>query len=126
LKQFEQDYEKAKCIDTEKKGGDTTESLVKHGNRLLDEDDRRLRGILTTVEETKQMGMDITDQLAQQTKQLEHINDEVYEINDEMKRSKAILVRMLRRVASNKYLWVMIVLIMMAIIFIIVWKVVKE
>jgi len=72
------------------------------------------------------MGMDITDQLAQQTKQLEHINDEVYEINDEMKRSKAILVRMLRRVASNKYLWVMIVLIMMAIIFIIVWKVVKE
>lgn len=99
---------------------------MKHGNRLLDEDDRRLREILTTVNETKQMGVAVAETLDQQTSQLKHIDADVYEIADEQKRAKAILWRMLRRVASNKYMWGMIMLIMLGIVFIIVWKVRNE
>lgn len=96
---------------------------MKHGNRLLDDGDRRLREILTTVNETKQMGVVVAETLDQQTSQLKHIGADVYEIADEQKRIKAILKQMLRRVASNKYMWAMIMLIMLGIIFIIVWKV---
>lgn len=119
LKQLEQDYANA----NEEKGAD---DLMKHGNRLLDEDDRRLREILTTVNETKQMGVAVAETLDQQTSQLKHIDADVYEIADEQKRAKAILWRMLRRVASNKYMWGMIMLIMLGIVFIIVWKVRNE
>ncbi len=37
-------------------------------------------------------------------------------------RSRQIMTRMARRVLSNKYLWVVIGLIVAAIIFIIVWR----
>lgn len=69
------------------------------------------------------MGVEVADTLDRQNKQLEHIGADVYEIADEQKRIKAILTRMLRRVASNKYMWGMIMLIMVAIVFIIIWKV---
>jgi len=55
-----------------------------------------------------------------------HVYVCVYVCVCQVNRGKAIIKRMLRRVKSNKLLWIIIFLIFAGIVFIIVWKTMGE
>lgn len=95
--------------------------LIKHGNKLLNLSDDRLKNILKTVDETKQIGIDIAGNLQNQNEQLKNLDTDLYNIEDELTRAKKILVRMIRR-STNKYCVTMAMIIFLSIVFIIIWE----
>ncbi len=100
----------------------TEEGLMRHGKAKIDESGNVLRNILVRVEETKVIGIDTAIKVQEQTNQIEGLYNDLYEIDDTMKRSAAIMKRMFRKVKTDKYLWVMIGLVVIAVVFLLVYK----
>lgn len=69
-----------------------------------------------------QIGQQVAVKLEEQRQQIEGIYNDLYEIDDHLKRSMAIMKRMLRRTLTNRYLWCLIMLILIGVVFIGVWK----
>lgn len=90
--------------------------------QLLNEDDNRLNTILTITNEAKEIAVSVAEKINSQTTQLENTNDTLHSVDGEVKTSYKILNRMVRRIASNKYMWVLLLLILIGIIVIIILK----
>ena len=74
------------------------------------------------IERLDKVGQETAVKLEEQRQQIENVYNDLYEIDDMLERSKAIMKRMLRRAMTNRYLWCLIGLILVGIIFIIAWK----
>lgn len=94
--------------------------LISHGRRIQNDTEKCVERQLATINKTKEIAVQISNKVQSQTEQLQVIDNEVYKIDDMLSRSVAIMKVMGRRVASQKYLWVMIFLIVAGIVAIIV------
>lgn len=102
------------------------DAAIAYGNELHDKiDDAADRAILT-INETKEVAMDTVQKVNEQTQQIVQIDKTLAEIEDEIGRATLILRRMGRRVMTDKYIWVLVCLIMLAIIGVIVASAVKK
>lgn len=96
--------------------------LINHGDEVLNASKDSLGRTMATVTTTVAIGKDVTTKLQAQTQQMSRQLDDLYEIENTVDRAAAIMKRMARKIASDKYMWVMVFLVFAAIVFIIVYK----
>jgi hypothetical protein len=107
----------AKVVDYDSAGG-----LMKHGLEVDQESKDSLHRTVGKVAETLQVGKETANKLQQQTDQMGNMIDNLDSIEGTLNRSAKIIREMARRVATDKYMWVLIVLVFLAIVFIIFYK----
>jgi len=112
---------KAPAHDYSTEGG-----LIAHGDAVLDASGQSLQRAAAGVTQAVEIGKDVTKKLQSQTAQNANQIDSLYQIENMVDRSAMIMRRMARKIASDKYMWVMAFLVFAAIVFIIVWKQVKD
>ncbi|CEO95363.1 t-SNARE coiled-coil homology domain-containing protein [Plasmodiophora brassicae] len=96
--------------------------LLAYGQSLMAQTTDSGNNALRIIEETKAVGTETAAKLKQQGEQLTRIHDQAFEIEDTLDRAIFIGKRLGRRLATDKFIWVMIMLIVLAAIFIVVWK----
>jgi len=107
----------AKVVDYDSAGG-----LMKHGQDVQQESKDSLQRTVGKVAETLQVGKETANKLQQQTDQMANMIDNLDSIEGTLNRSAKIIRDIARRVATDKYMWVLIVLVFAAIVFIIIYK----
>jgi len=137
LKELKNDYEWKKSAATKeqlmgdhKDSGpadlDTAEGLMKHGLDVQDKSKESLGRTLRVVNDTKNIGIDTVAKLEANTQQIEGMYDKLESIESTLARSTKIIKRMARKVATDKYVWVVVFLVFAAIVAVIVVKNVKK
>jgi len=104
----------------------TEDGVINHGRQVLGESKDSLERTLGVVNQTTAIGVKVTEQLQKQTEQIEKAYETMDEIESTLKRSTKIINRMARKVATDKYIWVVAFLVLAAILFIIIWSAVKK
>jgi len=95
--------------------------------RLLDQGDRlaassaRIKDALRTAEDTTAIGAQVAMNLEGQTNQMHKGLDKLGEINDKLSRGSKIMSGMARRVATNKLIMAVIVLVLVGAMVLIIW-----
>jgi len=100
----------------------TAEGMMEHGLATQAASKDALGRIREKVGETRDIGVATAATLASQTDQLEHMYDDLQDINSTLQRSTVIIRRMGRKLTTDKYMWVMSLLVMAVIIAIIIYK----
>ena len=101
---------------------ETADGLMKHGLEVQDKSKDSLQRTLRVVHETKVIGQDTVVKLEQNTEQIQGMYDKLESIETTLQRSTKIIKIMARKVATDKYIWVIAFIVFGVIIFIIVWK----
>jgi len=99
----------------------TQAGLTEYGEHLDQNSTDSLKRSVVVIHETVDGGRRIADDLERQTEKLSGILEGLDEIDGAMQRSRKFLARIGRRVLTDKYVWLLIGLIVVAIIFIVVW-----
>jgi len=99
---------------------DQRERLL-NNNERLQRSSQHLKTALITAEETIQVGAGIMQNLEEQRTTMERGLDRLRGINDKITRSGRILSGMARRVATNKLIMALIVLVLLGAIALIIW-----
>ena len=99
---------------------ETAEGLMEHGLNTQAKSQESLQRTLATIERTKEVGTDVVLKLETNTKQIQNMYDELEQIESSLARSTKIIRRIGRKMATDRYIWVMIVLLLCAILVIIV------
>jgi preprotein translocase subunit Sss1 len=100
----------------------TAEGYMKKGLDIQQQSKESLQRSAAKVAETQQIGRETAVKLAQQTKQLEKVADDLDSIESTLARSTKIIKRMARKVSTDKYIWVLVFLVLCAIVGIIGYK----
>lgn len=112
------------------KGGEndltTADGLMKHGLDVQKSSTESLVRTMKVVEETRQIGVDTVGKLEKNTEQIEGMYDKLEDIQSTLERSTAIIKRMARKMATDKYIWCIVFLVFAAIMFIIIWQQVQK
>jgi len=95
---------------------------MKQGLEIQAQSEDSLGRSLAVVNETIKVGRDVTVKLAEQTEQLERMYDDLKDTQGTMARSAAILKRMARKTMTDKYVWCVVVMVVLAILGLILWK----
>lgn len=103
----------------------TNEGAMKYGLDLQDKSKDSLQRTLKTVHEAKDIGVDTVAKLEANTQQIEGMYDKLESIESTLQRSTKVIKRIGRKMATDKLIWGVTLLVLAAIIFIIVWKNVK-
>jgi F0F1-type ATP synthase assembly protein I len=90
---------------------DTAEQVISHGTTVQTESIASLARTTEMLAETKGIAHDVAVVIETNTEQITTAYDDLYEIDNELKKSIKIMKRIGRDVFSNKYLWFLIVLI---------------
>src|SRR5437667_326154 len=85
----------------------------------FDKSKESLERTLRVVQDTKQVGIDTNAKLEANTAQIEGMYDKLESIESTLTRSTKVIKRMARKMATDKYVWVVVFLVFMAIIAII-------
>ena len=99
---------------------ETAEGLMEHGLNTQAQSAESLQRTLATIERTKEVGTDTVLKLETNTKQIQNMYDELEQIESSLARATKIIRRIGRKMATDRYIWVMIVLLLCAILVIIV------
>ncbi|KAL9643076.1 hypothetical protein ABK040_002816 [Willaertia magna] len=83
-----------------------------------------VQGLIVKAEDTKAIAADSLEMLKRQREQLERIDKDLDELGDTIKRGKAEVVSFMRRLATEKLVLVLIVLVILAIAGVIIWRIV--
>ena len=136
LKELRADYELKKGVAVkdellgdhveQKDGLDTAEGLMDHGLKTQASSKESLQRTLGVIERTKEVGTDTVLKLESNTKQVEGMYDQLEQIESSLARSTKIIRRIGRKMATDKYIWVCIVLLICVVIVIIVLTKVKR
>jgi len=102
------------------------DAAIAYGNELHGRIDDAADRAINTVNETKEIAMETAQKVNEQTQQIVEIDKTLGEIDDEIQRASLILRRMGRRVMTDKYIWILVCLVMLAIIGVIVAAAVKK
>jgi len=100
----------------------TADGLMEHGKTILKEGKESLERTAATLGRTAEIAKKTAEKLAEQQRQLEKIFDDIKSIDSTLTRSTRIIKRIGRKIATDKYLWVIIFIVIFFIIFIIIWK----
>jgi len=114
------------AVDGKVDGGapdlNSADGMMTHGREVLASSDQALKNILGTIATTRDVATATAARLHEQEKQLQKVFDDLKTIDSALNRSNRILRRIGRKMATDKYLWVIIFLVIFFIIFIIAWK----
>ena len=113
-------------VEEGKDGLDTAEGLMDHGLKTQASSKESLQRTLGVIERTKEVGTDTVLKLETNTKQIEGMYDQLEQIESSLARSTKIIRRIGRKMATDKYIWVCIVMLVCVIIVIIVLTKVKR
>jgi len=100
----------------------SADGMMVHGRDVMAQSDQALKNILGTIATTRDVGTATAARLHEQEKQLQKVFDDLKSIDSALSRSNRILKRIGRKMATDKYLWVIIFLVIFFVIFIIAWK----
>mmetsp|Transcript_2227 Transcript_2227/g.2994 ORF Transcript_2227/g.2994 Transcript_2227/m.2994 type:complete len:233 (-) Transcript_2227:315-1013(-) len=100
----------------------TEQGLIDHGNKVMEASNESLQRSLAIVSETQMIGRSAAQQLEQQTEQMVKLYDAAEQTEQAIDRSTKILKNMARTVLTDKYIWVLVCLVITAVIAIIVYK----
>lgn len=92
------------------------QALEDHGRNVMQASKESLQRTLGQIEDAKRIGRTTNAKLEDQTDQIVEIHDHVEEIETILDRAKHILTRIGRRIASDRYIQGVLVLIAIAII----------
>jgi len=108
----------------EKKGADfdTADGLMQHGAAVQADTKEAIARGQAVVKDARDLGVGITTRLDAQNKQTANMIDDLASIDNTLTRANKTLRRIARKIGTDKYLWVLIFLVIVAVIFIIVWK----
>eukprot|EP01114_Cavostelium_apophysatum_P008536 TRINITY_DN21084_c0_g1_i1.p1 TRINITY_DN21084_c0_g1~~TRINITY_DN21084_c0_g1_i1.p1 ORF type:complete len:243 (-),score=45.17 TRINITY_DN21084_c0_g1_i1:37-708(-) len=84
------------------------------GNRQLDESNERLLNAHRIANETENIGVDVLSELGVQRQALERARDNLGRIDDNVSKSRRILNAMTRRIATNKLILALIIILLLA------------
>ena len=96
--------------------------VIQFGDTILVESGQSLGRTMVQVQQTIDIGKNVSNTLTAQTQQMQKELDDLNEIDDTMNRAKVHLTRMLRKMATDRYVCLLTILLFLAIVFIIVWK----
>ena len=132
-KQILRDFEWAKMTDTNVMDSQMGQSpdakkmnemeLIGHGTGLMTDTQTFADNIIITIEDTKHSGTDTLVTMRQQTQQIERVHDKAFAIENTLERTTYIVKRMIRRLGTDRYLWALIFLIIIAVIVIVLIKI---
>jgi len=105
-------------LDMETSGG-----MMTYGKELQKQSLESLQRTVGVVGDTQTVARETAVKIAQQTDQIKKMYDELYEIDDMLKRSRKIIARMLRKTASSKTVWILVFCVIVGIALIIYFKV---
>lgn len=108
---------KAKAVDY-----DSADGLMRHGLEVQQESKESLQRSVGKVHESLQVGKETAAKLDQQTEQMAGMIDKLDEIDSTLTRSMRVIKDIGRKILTDKYMWMLIVLVFAAIVFIIVYK----
>jgi len=103
----------------------TTKQVLEKAENIQKKDLEGVDRILQNIEQTKETGVAIGENLAKQTEQLGKVNEGIQEVQSYLKLAGKELRAFSRRVATDKLIMSFVCLIVIGIIFIIVWSAVK-
>jgi hypothetical protein len=95
---------------------------IAYAKNLLNESKESLERTRQKVVEAKDIGVTTAAKLEEETDKIRAAIDNTDAVGSTVERSKPYITAMLRSVATDKYTWVLIVLVLAAIVFLVVWK----
>jgi hypothetical protein len=98
------------------------DALMEYGLKIQDDSKNSLMRTSGVIDEAKAIGAETAANLQRQNEQIGLIYDDLQEIDTTLARSTRIIKRMVRKIATDKYLWIITFLVLAAIITIIVLK----
>jgi hypothetical protein len=101
----------------------TTEELMKYGFDTQKSSKESLQRTLGVIEQTKDVGTDTVLKLEANTAQIEGLYDSLESIESSLARSTKVLKRIARKMATDKAIWVVILILIGVIVAVIVLKV---
>jgi len=96
--------------------------MMDHGKKVLVESKDSLQRTMGVVAKTTDIALATAAKLDAQQKQLEKIFEDLKSLDSTLARSNRIIKRIGRKMATDKYLWVIAFLVIFFILFIIIWK----
>jgi len=103
----------------------TTKQILDKASATQKKDIDALDRVISNIEETKAIGVEIGSELSKQTEQLAKVGEGISEVQAYLKLAGKELRAFVRRTATDKLILAFICLIILAIIFIIIWSSVK-
>lgn len=91
------------------------DKAIHYGCHLLHETDKAADRVIVELATIQKIAVETAEKVAQQSKQLETTVNKLDDANEEIRRSKKVLRRMARRTLGDKYIWMCIILIIIAI-----------
>lgn len=101
---------------------ETPDSLIAHGQSIMQQDLKSTKNMISVIQNTKDIGISTAQKLASQTEQIDKMQDNLHAIDSELNRAKVVIRRIARGLAQSKTLWCMIGLIVVLIVVVIVLK----
>jgi len=101
---------------------ETPDNLIAYGQAIMQQDTKSAQNMISVLQNTKDIGVSTAQKLAEQTEQIDKMQDNLHAIDSELDRAKVVIRRIGRGMAQSKSLWCMIGLIVMSIIAVIILK----
>jgi len=98
------------------------DGLMKYGLDVQDKSKDSLKRSLETIENAKQVGTKTVEKLQANTEQIGNMYNELETIESSLARSRKTISRIARKVATDKYVWIFICLVLGAILALIITK----
>jgi SNARE protein len=99
--------------------------LVKEGLAIQEDSKNRTSGMIKMTEKTIAQGTETANTLKAQTEQLSRINDGVDQVEGNLKRAERELRMFIRRMATDKIILGMLVLLVLGVVAMIAYKIAK-
>eukprot|EP00164_Ancoracysta_twista_P002828 GFYU01003763.1.p1 GENE.GFYU01003763.1~~GFYU01003763.1.p1 ORF type:complete len:267 (-),score=71.88 GFYU01003763.1:262-1062(-) len=101
----------------------TAQQLLDHGKQTLNEDEKILQRTRKVVNDTEQIAAETNVRLKEQTEQIAAAHEAVHQVESNLKKADRLISQIRRKLMSDKIMLCMLVCIMIAIVFIIGWKI---
>mmetsp|Transcript_26619 Transcript_26619/g.43573 ORF Transcript_26619/g.43573 Transcript_26619/m.43573 type:complete len:213 (-) Transcript_26619:286-924(-) len=95
------------------------DEVIEYARNIQEEDLNILDRVIMDVDQTKNTAENVAQKVHNQTEQIQRIGDKLDDIDDELERARRVMKIMLRRVMTDKIVWVMLGLIFIAVCLII-------
>jgi len=108
------------AVGSEGDGAVTLDQAVAVAESLQAESHKSVMRSIQGVLRAEQIGVATLDEMHKQEEQMDRIEEEVYDIQADLKRSKKLVVQMARGAASDRLIWILCALITVALMVMIV------
>jgi chromosome segregation ATPase len=116
----------AKCSEALREEKKEPGQMMHYGLEIQDSSLKSLKNTRNVIEQTKEIGIDINDKLEQNNHAIEKMHDNLESIDTTLSRVKKTIARIARKIATDKFIWLIMILFIFVIVFIICWQTLKK